>query len=465
MTTQITMLPRDRQQDSHDGVAAPRSRSSHCHSLCRVLCLATVALAAVTAACDLSSVEIPIGEPLIVVHAVMRSDRNRQFIVVEQSFTGTVDEMFLGNVIPTEGSPALPVEGATVQVTNVDLPDDTCGSPVRFGQDLAGSPVQPVAGVYWAPAGCPSMRPGDSLELYVETADGQIVTGSALVTGMESASLTVLGETIPFGADTVVTFNRDRDILRLSVEPISGRLLQVAVLRVGELDMWIGEDIWPGARIDADTMSLAIPGDLVDAGGWSDGGDVFRAGRDYIMTVAVTDANYYDFSRSRSNRFTGRGFLNRLTGGIGVFGSLAAKSLDLRVVGDFDDEREGEYWLRGTLQGITIDVTLTVYATRSREDTEASGLLTGDWLWLGPIGEGDVGWLPWQADTLAFEGTLEGNAFRLAALQPKHSGNRVGMGRITLLGDRKPDASFVLSVADSMRLRSIPLGNLTVTQR
>ena len=442
-----------------------QGRPLQCRCLCRLIRRFLLALPFATAACDLTPVEIPLGEPMVIVHAVMRSDQAHQFIVVERSLTGEVDATFLGKVIPTEGAPQIPIEGATVQVTNLDLPDDSCGSPVRFEQDINNPAVDTYPGVYWAPAGCPSMRPGDSLELSVETPEGEVVTGSALVTGMASASLTVLGETFPFGADTVITFNRDRDILRLSVEPVAGRLLQVEVLRVGELDMSYGEDVWSGAKIFADTMSVAIPGDLVDAGGWSDGGDVFRAGRDYIMTVAVTDVNYYDFSRSRNNSFTGRGFLNRLTGGIGVFGSLAASSLALRVVGEFDDERDGEYWLRGTVQGVTIDAMLTVYTVRSAENTDVSALLTGDWLWLGPAGEGTVEWQQWHADRLAFEGTAEGNALRIAALQPKQDGLRLGVARMTLTGDRKPDASFVLSVADSMRLRSVPMGILTVTQR
>lgn len=433
--------------------------------LLRLAWLPSIGLLFVFAACDLTPVEIPLGDPMVVVHGVMRSDQSHQFIVVERSFTGEVEETFLGYTIPTEGAPPIPLQGATVRVTNLDLPDDPCGSPLPFVEDINDPDVDTRAGVYWAPAGCPTMRPGDQLELYVETPDGEVVAGSTLVTGMDSATLTVLGETVPFGSDTVITFNRDRDILRLNVEPVAGRLLQVGVLRLGELDLFAGEDIWPGARINVDTMAVAIPGDLVDAGGWSDGGDVFRAGRNYILTAAVTDVNYYDFSRSRSNNFTGRGFLNRLSGGVGVFGSLAASSLALKVIGEFDDERDGVYWIRGIVQGIAVNALLTVYTVRSSEETEVSALLTGDWLWLGPADEGTTSWQARHADALAFEGTLDGDAFRIAALQPKQDGLRLGVGRLVLTGDRRGDASFVFSVSDSTRVRSEALGNLTATQQ
>jgi hypothetical protein len=424
-----------------------------------------VLLPAVAGACDLAPVEIPLGNAVVVVHGVMRSDEANQFIVVERSFTGDIEDVFLGYAIPSDGAPASPIRGATVQVTNVDFPDDPCGNPVSFVEETGDPEMVERPGVYWAPAGCPTLNPGDSLELVVETPEGETVTGAALVTAMEQASLTVLGETVPFGADTVITFNRDRDILRLEVEPIAGRMLQVGVFRVGELDMFYGEDIWPGARIHADTMSLAIPGDLVDAGGWSDGGDVFRAGRDYLMTVAVVDLNYYDFSRSSSNKYTGRGFLNRLSGGIGVFGSLAAHSLPLRVLGEFDDEREGVYWLRGVVQGVSVDAYLTVFTTRSAEDTEVSALLTGDWFWRGPAGEGTTSWQPLQIDRLAFEGTLKGNSFRLVAHQPESEIVRITVARIVLAGDRRADASFALAVSDSMRIQSVPLGTVTVSQQ
>jgi hypothetical protein len=82
-----------------------------------------------------------------------------------------------------------------------------------------------------------------------------------------------------------------------------------------------------------DTLGVALPGDLVNPFEGGDAGrPVFGVGREYSLTVAVTDTNYYDFVRSRSDPFTGRGFLNHLEGGIGVFGSVAAYRYVLRVV-------------------------------------------------------------------------------------------------------------------------------------
>ncbi len=92
--------------------------------LLRLAWLPSIGLFFVFGACDLTPVEIPLGDPMVVVHGVMRSDQSHQFIVVERSFTGEVEETFLGYTIPTEGAPAIPLEGATVRVTNLDVPDD-----------------------------------------------------------------------------------------------------------------------------------------------------------------------------------------------------------------------------------------------------------------------------------------------------------------------------------------------------
>jgi len=425
----------------------------------RLFWLPTFGFAALFAACDLSVVEIPEGEPVVVVHGVMRPDLEYQFVVVEQSFTGTIDSEYgHGATIPTEGPPPLPIENAIVTVTNLDMPDDSCGNPVRLVRDPGVNEVTPFPGVYWAPSMCPTMRPGDRLELYVETADGEVVTGTTTLPGMNSASIEILGETYPLGLDTVLEFNRDRDVLRVHVDPISGRLLQIDVMRVGELDMRGGVDVWPGARLFADTMDVAIPGDLVDASGFSEGNDVFRAGRRYMLRASVTDSNYYDFGRSKNNRFTGRGLINHLDGGLGVFGSLAGASIGLRTEGIVDDEREGTYLLNGVIQGVTVAARLTVYTARSADVTDVSGFLDGDWLYLGVGAEGVAEWKTWPVEKREVNGTLDGVGFHLIHFQRRGD----GMGRISLRGDFKADGAFTFGVSDSLGISSNLLGTLLV---
>jgi hypothetical protein len=49
---------------------------------------------------------------------------------------------------------------------------------------------------------------------------------------------------------------------------------------------------------------------------------VFFPGFPQAVTVSAVDANYYDWYRTNNDPFSGRGVINRVTGGFGVFGSL-----------------------------------------------------------------------------------------------------------------------------------------------
>lgn len=336
-------------------------------------------------ACDLEEVTIPIGEPVLVVHAVMRPDlaprfAGSQFIVVERTFAGDVgnrihpitrDTIRLVNdtlTIPYGGRPPLPVTQAIVEVVNLDYPNDPCGSRVAFTEEA-------TSGVYWSPAMCPSMRPGDRLALRIQTADGAVVTGETRIPGMDSATYAIGPITGVFDRSQPPTINRDQDTLRVVAHAQSGRLLQLEVRRLGDLSDF-------GTKILADTTALTVPGDLINTFVLGDEDDVFRAGRDYVVTAAVTDTNYFDFVRSSNNKYTGRGFINRLTGGIGVFGSMVAVSMELRAVGDVDDPREGRYRMQGVLQDtLPVDLEWDLYLARPADTTEHSAFVEGRWLY------------------------------------------------------------------------------------
>lgn len=370
----------------------------------RIIEALAVLSVSLSVACDLREVTVPVGEVMIAVHGVMRPDAppgllGRQYVVVEQTLSGEDkpgirvlndnDTIISGDpvTVPFGGLPAFPVSDAVVTVSNLDLPNDPCGSVVTFVSDIgqpdppteAGPTISPGPGVYWSPPGCPTMRPGDRLALRVETPDGQVVTGMTVLPGMRGASYEVGGVSGAFGAASDTTsFNRDRDTLRVSVDAIAGRLLQLEVRRDGDLSDF-------GTKIFADTTALTVPGDVINTFVIGDEDDVFRGGRQYAVTVAMTDTSYFDFARSDNNAFTGRGFINHLEGGIGVFGSLVASSTILRAVSDIDDPREGTYRVQGTLRDtIRIDLTWEVYLRQTADSSEFSAFVSGDWLY-GPI--------------------------------------------------------------------------------
>jgi hypothetical protein len=424
---------------------------------------ACIAVPCVLSGCDLSEVEIPEGEPMVIVQAVLRPDLDHQYVVLEESFVGTVTyEVEVDASIPTEGAPKTPLEGALVTVANLDLPSDSCGSPVMFLPDPPTSSLPMLAGVYWGPTSCPTMTAGDILELRVETPDGDVVTGTTRLPGMTGAAYSVGGDSLPFGTDNVTMFNRDRDTLRVWVEAMEGRLLQLQTRRSGMLTIMGTEAIEPGAKIFADTTAVSVPGDVTDVFARGAGDDVFRAGRDYVLTAALADTNYFDFARSRNNEFTGRGFINRLTGGIGVFGSLVATSTPLKVTGEFDDEREGVYRLQGQVQGIDVDAELTLYLARSVEDAEFSAFLDGDWVTTAEGAGGAVVWDSLQLESKSVDGAFQGQSLFVVIYVPAFRGSTM---RQVLRGIRLGGAPFRVTMADSAGIRLIPLGTLTATQR
>ena len=71
--------------------------------------------------------------------------------------------------------------------------------------------------------------------------------------------------------------------------------------------------------------------------------------------MAALDTNYFDFTRSITNPLTGRGFINHLSGGIGVFGSIAPVTYELRVTAPQTDAREGIYRFTGNVAGSFVD--------------------------------------------------------------------------------------------------------------
>jgi hypothetical protein len=356
---------------------------------------------ALSAACEFGEVVIPDGEPIVVVHAVMRPDINRQWVLVEQTLTGSRSDS-TGGSIPGN-APQVPISDAVVTVRNVNLPSDVCGA-AQFTESPEDPDLPQSLGLYWGPLDCPTMRTGDTMALRVETIDGHVVSGVTQLPGARSMVLRVHSDSVILPGPTVV-FNRDRDTLDAEILPIAGRALQVEIHRRDTLGVRL-----PVTRLFVDSTRLTVPGNLTDffavVLGEEDSTDaedaeaVFRAGRYYDVTLALMDDHYFDFSRSGNLPISGRGFVNDLDGGMGLFGAIVAESNRLRVIGDVDDGREGVYNMRGTLEGrqIDIDVQLYVVATE-RDSTAASAFVRGQWVF-GEIDTSADG--SFVGDTLSF---------------------------------------------------------------
>jgi hypothetical protein len=76
---------------------------------------------------------------------------------------------------------------------------------------------------------------------------------------------------------------------------------------------------------------------------------VFFPGFPQDVTVSAVDSNYYDWYRSHDNTITGTGLINRVQGGIGVFGALVRLRFeDFAVVAPQTEAIAGTYRFVGS---------------------------------------------------------------------------------------------------------------------
>jgi hypothetical protein len=366
--------------------------------LSRIRCAVLAPAAVLAAACEFGEVTIPAAEPIVVVQAVMRPDLPRQWVLVEQTLTGAT-QIDSGSVVIPGDTPQLPITGASVTVRNRSATNDPCGAVQFVERPGDGPPESP--GVYWAPRGCPTMRPDDTLELRVTTPAAAVV-GTTVVPAADRFVLAVGSDTVTMPGPRL-DLNRDTDTLFAEAVGATGRMLQIEVRRPD-----VRGASAPGFWIVVDSTAMTVPGNLPDIftafqqdtnGIPDEFPPVFAAGRYYAVTVAHGDERYFDFVRSGNIPPSGRGFVNRLEGGLGVFASLIAKTSDVRVLGTVDDPREGLYRLSGTLYGAAIDASLDLYvATAGVDSTDASAFVGGAWLY-GAIDASADG--AFVADTMA----------------------------------------------------------------
>jgi len=295
-------------------------------------------------ACKLTEVTVAPGRRTVVVQSVINRNQPSQLVVVEYSETGDVGAYGGHSAIPP-GVPRIPLGGATVTIEHRG--DGACAGVVDSLPETQGSQA---SGVYVGPV-C-LLQPGQQLVLRVETPAGEVVTGSTTIPGASARQVTWAQRAGGLGYP--LAFNRALDTVSIGVTPVSGRALQIEARNDADF-----HDLVFFAFTD--TLGMTVAGNLVNPFEGDSGETVFRAGRDYTLAVALTDTNYYDFLRSRSDPFTGRGFINHLTGGIGVFGSVETAAYQLHVVAPMDDPREGVYQLTGRIDTLDVNATLELY--------------------------------------------------------------------------------------------------------
>jgi len=140
---------------------------------------------------------------------------------------------------------------------------------------------------------------------------------------------------------------------------------------------------------------------------------VFIPGFPQTVTVSAVDSNYYDWYRTRNDAVSGEGLVNRVKGGIGVFGSLVRIRLDqVNVVAPQSQSIAGEYVVGGDdLEKLIAPFSsLSLYLESPASRSDQPDLLSGRYTT-------GVGWKFTGCQVCGLFGTVQGTAVQIALLE------------------------------------------------
>jgi hypothetical protein len=277
---------------------------------------------------------------------------------------GVSDEQRFDPVDPINSGGGIPIGDCQITVTGPDgvfIGEEALapGKPFNYhtGRYLLHLPTQPFGSRV-------PLRTGGRYELRVVTPEGGIVTGTTVLPSAFVIS----------GSAPMEPFNRDRDSLRLGWNSLAGA--RSYLLRV--------ESPFGPFLLFTDSTHITLRGDLRNYFA-SSLERVFIPGFRQPVSVAAVDANYFDYYRSRNDPFTGAGIINRLQGGIGLFGaavSVAGRTLD--VVQDSREPAIEGLWDAADPDNVMVLVqTLQLFVETPGEPAALSG-------WFIPIAGPDA---------------------------------------------------------------------------
>jgi hypothetical protein len=276
-------------------------------------------------ACELGSVTVPRGAPVVVVHGILSPQLRVQEIRVSRSLTGSG--------IQTEDSIPIPDPILDAQVAII-APDgqvlaarvvDNAGTYAIFLDDYTNPDGTRVR-----------IQPGKQYDL-------RVIVNSDTVRGHT---------TIPVTTRTLmgnVPFNRDVDSLRYDFSKVSfARGFWIRVESANE-----------AYQLLTANRTVKIPG-MVRNLNTADLSHTFYPGFVQPITAVAVDTNVYEYTRTSSDPFSGVGLVNSVTGGLGLFGSINEvdrRNLDV-TQSPKADSIEGRFTLRSQNSSIT---ELTLY--------------------------------------------------------------------------------------------------------
>ena len=315
--------------------------------------------------CKFNEITIPQTAPSLVVHAVLNPTLLTQVVLVERTLTGTlpVQDSVFNPADPIRSDGGIPVSSASVVII------DSTGRELAGVEDRLNGGSRGT-GVYRINLTSP-LQPGGRYSLRVQTTQGETVTGETRLPRPVVASSGALTR----------TFNRDHDTL--AIQWTSTPLSRAYAVRI--------ESPFGPYFLFSDSTQLRIVGDARNPFA-NNLEHLFIPGFRQDIVVAAVDSNFYDYYRTNNDPFTGAGIINRLTGGLGLFGSLYPLTTgSLSVTADQDDPVEGRFRANPPTADPQRISTLNVYLESKSTRSDLPDVLSGRYTTGSAVTNGIVG--------------------------------------------------------------------------
>lgn len=317
------------------------------------------------AACEIDEVGIPRTQAQVAVHAVLSASATTQVVLLERTRNGSVAISAPAFEIV---DPVLSDEGIAETNALVTLTAPS-GATLVAREDVTVRGDGKGRGVYRFALRGEDLERGGTYSLSVRTTRNE----------------SLIAETsVPLGVAAVGpipgTFDRVQDTLVLEWPAAPGA--RSYFVRV--------ETPFGPRSFFTDTTRVRLTGDLrnIDVAGIP---RVFIPGFPQAVTVSAVDSNYYDWFRSHSNTISGTGLINRVRGGIGVFGSLVRLRFeDLHVVAPQTEPEAGSFQIAGTPaeQASARYLSLELYVESRAARSDQAHTLSGRYVKRPFLGEG-----------------------------------------------------------------------------
>lgn len=276
-----------------------------------------------TTGCEIDRTAIPRTDPQLALHGVLSATAPSQVVLLERTRSGRVyllaPPFDLGD--PVVSDQGIAESGAQMTIVGPD------GTAYQAREDNTTRIDGKGQGIYRFDIPGSQLQRNATYHLAVRTTKGELLSAETSVPGGVAEAGPTLG-----------TMDRMRDTLTISWPATPGARSYFV-----RIDTPFG----PRAFFTESTQ-VRLPG-LLRNTERDELPHVFFPGFAQAVTVSAVDSNYYDWYRTHNGELTGEGLINRVSGGLGVFGSLVRLRFDsLTVTEPQTSSVEGHFELYGT---------------------------------------------------------------------------------------------------------------------